>query len=405
MANTLLTPSVITSAAQAILHQELNFIGNINTQYDDQYANRGAKIGNDLKIRMPNEFEVRSGATLSTEDVPERSETLSVDSQKGVDFVFDSEELTMHIDQFSERYLQPAMSVLAAKMEEDAFTMYKDVYNLVDGVDSAATLAGLANTRKALTDGLAPRSQRCAIWNTQGTNDIVDAGKALFNDSKEISRQYKEGSIGRAAGFDHYENTIVPTHTTGTAAEGATSYLINGAAQAADATDISNGYQTLTVDGGSTTFLAGDVITIVGVNRVHPETKADTGQLQKFVVTTDSGATATSLVVKPAMITSGPRQNVAAVAADNAAIHKFGAGASGDFEQALMFHKDAFVFASADLVKPNGVDFCAREVVDGLSMRIIRDYTISDDKFPCRIDVLYGFKAIRPELACRYGIN
>jgi hypothetical protein len=187
----------------------------------------------------------------------------------------------------------------------------------------------------------------------------------------------------------------MPVHTTGTAAA-TTGYLVNGASQTG---------ASLTVDGGTTTFLKGDIVTIAGVNRVHPETKADTGVLQQFVVTSNSGASATSVAISPSITASGGRQNVSGSPADNAAISKVGGGASADWQETLAFSKNAFAFATADLVLPQGVDFAAREVMDGISMRVIRDYTISDDKYPCRIDVLYGYKAIRPQLAARVGIN
>ena len=383
MANALLTPSVITKEALAILHQKLNFVGNINTQYDDQYAKSGAKIGNDLKIRLPNEFTVRTGATLSSQDVAESSTTLTVDTQKGVDFTFSSEELTMHIDEFKDRYLEPAMSVLAANIESDALSMYKDVYNFYSGVGSANSFGNITQAQKLLTDSLAPYGDRSYLHNPQSVVDMLADTKGLFQDSSSISKQYKDGQLGKIAGFEHYENTLMPVHTTGTAAA-TTGYLVNG---------------------GTTTFLKGDVVTIAGVNRVHPETKANTGVLQQFVVTADSGTSATTLAVSPAITATGGRQNVSAVPADNAAISKIGGGASADWQETLAFSKNAFAFATADLILPNGVDFAAREVSDGISMRIIRDYAISSDTMPCRIDVLYGYKAIRPQLAARVGIN
>lgn len=395
MANALLTPSVITKEALAILHQKLNFVGNINTQYDDQYAKSGAKIGNDLKIRLPNEFTVRSGATLSSQDVAESSTTLTVDTQKGVDFTFSSEELTMHIDEFKDRYLEPAMSVLAANIESDALSMYKDVYNFYSGVGAANSFGNITQAQKLLTDSLAPYGDRSYLHNPQSVVDMLADTKGLFQDSSSISKQYKDGQLGKIAGFEHYENTLMPVHTSGTAAV-TTGYLVNGASQSGS---------SLTVDGGTTTFLKGDVITIAGVNRVHPETKANTGVLQQFVVTADSGASATTLAISPAITATGGRQNVSAVPADNAAISKVGGGASADWQETLAFSKNAFAFATADLILPNGVDFAAREVSDGISMRIIRDYAISSDTMPCRIDVLYGYKAIRPQLAARVGIN
>ena len=395
MANALLTPSVITKEALAILHQKLNFVGNINTQYDDQYAKSGAKIGNDLKIRLPNEFTVRSGATLSSQDVAESSTTLTVDTQKGVDFTFSSEELTMHIDEFKDRYLEPAMSVLAANIESDALSMYKDVYNFYSGVGAANSFGNITQAQKLLTDSLAPYGDRSYLHNPQSVVDMLADTKGLFQDSSSISKQYKDGQLGKIAGFEHYENTLMPVHTTGTAAA-TTGYLVNGASQSGS---------SLTVDGGTTTFLKGDVVTIAGVNRVHPETKANTGVLQQFVVTADSGTSATTLAVSPAITATGGRQNVNAVPADNAAISKIGGGASADWQETLAFSKNAFAFATADLILPNGVDFAAREVSDGISMRIVRDYAISSDTMPCRIDVLYGYKAIRPQLAARVGIN
>jgi len=395
MANALLTPSVITKEALAILHQKLNFVTNINTQYDDQYAKSGAKIGNDLKIRLPNEFTVRSGATLSSQDVAESSTTLTVDTQKGVDFTFSSEELTMHIDEFKDRYLEPAMSVLAANIESDALSMYKDVYNFYSGVGAANSFGNITQAQKLLTDSLAPYGDRSYLHNPQSVVDMLADTKGLFQDSSSISKQYKDGQLGKIAGFEHYENTLMPVHSTGTAAA-TTGYLVNGASQSGS---------SLTVDGGTTTFLKGDVITIAGVNRVHPETKANTGVLQQFVVTADSGTSATTLAVSPAITATGGRQNVSAVPADNAAISKVGGGASADWQETLAFSKNAFAFATADLILPNGVDFAAREVSDGISMRIIRDYAISSDTMPCRIDVLYGYKAIRPQLAARVGIN
>ena len=395
MANTLLSASTITKEALAILHQKLNFVGSINRQYDDQYAQSGAKIGSDLRIRLPNEFTVRTGAALSSQDVVERSTTLTVGTQKGVDFTFSSTELALTIDEFKDRYLEPAMSVLAANVENDAFSMSKDVFNFVNGVGSANSFANITNAQKTLTDGLAPYDDRFYMHNPQSVVDMLADTKGLFQDSASIAEQYKEGMLGRISGFAHMENTLVPSHTTGTAAA-STGYLVNGASQTGS---------SLTVDGGTTTFLKGDLITIAGVNRVHPETKADTGVLQTFVVTSDSGSSATSLAISPSITASGGNQNVSGSPADNAAISKVGGGNGADWTDTLAYHKNSFTFATADLTLPEGVDFAAREVLDGISMRIVRDYSISADTFPARIDILYGFKTIRPETAVRVGIN
>ena len=395
MANTVLTSSVITREALRILHQKLNFIGNINRQYDSRFAKDGAKIGDTLQIRLPNEYTVRSGATLSVQDTTESKVDLQVSTQKGVDVEFTSAELTLDLDDFSRRILEPAMAVLAANIESDALSMYKDVYNVAGSEGSAMVLKDVWEGRKALVDNLTPSGNRCVCLDTQTNVDLLDATKGLFQSSSNIAQQYREGILGRTGGFDWFENTLMPRHTTGTAAA-TTGYLVNGASQTGAA---------LTVDTGTTTFLKGDIITIAGVNRVHPETKVDTGVLQKFVVTADSGASATSLAISPAITTSGGKKNVTGSPADNAAVSKVTGGASAVFDQSLAFHRDAFAFATADLQMPKGVDFAAREVMDGISMRIVRDYDITNDKFPCRIDVLYGFKAVRPQNAVRLIAN
>lgn len=392
MPNTILTPTAVTREALRILHQKASFLGTINRQYDDSFAKEGAKIGDSLKIRLPNQYTVRTGPTLSTQDTTESSVILQVATQKGVDLNFTSADLTLSLDDFSKRILDPAMSVLVASIEADAYSMYKDVYNLVDGDAAAAAFVHFMQARQQLTDNLAPQDgDRAVMLSTAHQVKIVDALKGLFHDSEAIKKQYREGKMGRTAGADWYESTHVSNHTTGTAAK-TTGYLVNGASQTGAA---------LTVDTGTTTFLKGDVITIANVFRVHPETKVNTGVLQQFVITADSGGSATSLAISPPITTSGGGQNVNASPADNAAITKVGAGASELLTSSMMYHKDAFCFATADLVMPNGVDFAARESLDGISMRIVRAYDINNDKFPCRLDILYGYKTLRAQLASR----
>ena len=396
MANSLLTVQQITREALRVLHQKLTFIGSINRQYDSQYAKEGAKIGSDLKIRLPNQYTVTNGAVMSAQETDEQSTSLSVSTQKHVGINFSTAELTLTLDDFSSRILEPAMAVLAASMEADAYSMYKDVYQIVDSDAVALAFSDILKGRKALNDALAPMdNNRTALLSTTHAVKIVDALKTLQEDSGSLSKQYREGRMYRAAGFDFSESTHANDHTTGTAAK-TTGYVMN------TSTGLTSGSGTLTISGGSTTFLKGDVITIADVYRVHPETKVSTGALQQFVVTADSGASATSLSVSPAPVTSGARQNVSLTSPGaSKALVKVGAGANELLNSSMAYHRDAFAFASADLVMPKGIDFAAREVYDGISMRIVRQYDIVNDKLPCRVDVLYGYKAIRPQLACR----
>jgi hypothetical protein len=400
MANNLLTPTAVTREALRILHQKLNFVGSIVRDYDDSYAKSGAKIGDTLKIRLPNQYVVRSGATLSAQDTVESSVSLQVGTQKGVDLNFTSVDLTLSLDDFSKRILQPAMSVLAANVEADALSMYKDVANSIWNGGSAATMAKALAARKILQDHLAPANDRTALVNTQDMVDVVTDTKSLFNAQSEIAEQYKEGYMGRAAGFDWAENTLLPAHTRGA---GNTAYTTDTrtSALATDGTQ----YSSITVATGTGTLKKGDVITIANVNRVHPESKADSGIARQFVVTADYAGGAGAVAISPAIVLGGAQQNCVIGTTSATAAITIAGTASTAVGTSLMFQKEAFAFATADLVMPQGVDFSAREVMDGISMRIVRAYDINNDKFPCRLDVLYGYKTLRHQLACRLHNN
>lgn len=397
MSNTILTPTAVTRKALMILHQKLNFVGRINRQYDDSFAQSGAKIGTDLKIRLPNQYTVRSGATISTQDTAETSTTLTVSTQKGVDVNFTSSELTLSIDDFAQRILEPAMSVLAANIEADALSMYKDVYQQVNNQGSAATYAKLLGVRKKMVDALTPTDNTLTMTlNTQDNVDLVDAMKGLFQPSGIIAEQMRDGSLGRTAGFEFFENTLLGQHTTGTENGSSTTLVVSGANQTGASVTVTNG--------SSKTLKKGDIITFAGCNRAHPETKADTGLAQQFTVTADVTAGGTSIGISPSIVTSGATQNCIASPTDSGAVTKVGT-ASQVYGVSMGFHRDAFTFATADLIMPKGVHFAAREVMDGISMRIVQNYDIVNDKLPCRIDVLYGYKTIRPQLACRFANN
>ena len=391
MANAILTPTAVTREALRILHQKCSFVGSINRQYDDSFGKTGAKIGDSLKVRLPNKYTVTTGATLTTQDTTESSVTLQVATQKHVGLNFTSDDLTLDLDSFSKRVLEPAISVLAAAVEADAYSMYKNVYNMVDNDAAAFSFLNVMQARQRLQEELAPAGDRYAQLSPAHNVKLINDVKGLFHDGEAIKKQYREGMVGRTGGLDFYENTHVGKHTTGTAAK-VTTYLVNGAGQTGAG---------LIVDTGATTFAAGDVITIGGVNRVHPETKVDTGVAQQFVLTAAYAGGAGTLAISPSIVTSGASQNVTGSPADNAAITKVGAGASETLDTSMVYHQDAFTIAFADLIMPQGVDFGAREVMDGIAMRIVRQYDINNDKFPCRVDVLYGYKALRPELACR----
>ena len=387
MPNTLLTPDMITREALRVLHQKLTFVGSINRAYDNSFAASGAKIGDTLRIRLPNQYTVRTGATLSAQDVAEQNTTLVVNNQRGVDMSFTSVDLTLDIDDFSKRFITPAMAVLSASIEADALNMVKDVYQVANNIGSDITLKNVLTGRKRLNDSLTPEGDRTALLNTNDNVNLVDALKGLFQDSNAIKEQYREGMMGRTAGFDFYETTHLTTQARGAGA----SYLSNGTTQTGAA---------IILDTGTGAINAGEVVTFAGVFEVHPETKVSSGRLQQFVVTSNYAGGAGTINISPSVVATGARQNVSNSIADNSAMTIVGT-ASTAYSQSMVYHKDAFTFATADLVLPGGVDMASRQTYDGISMRMIRQYDINNDAFPVRLDVLYGYKTLRAQLAAR----
>lgn len=411
MANSILTPLVITREALRILHGKLSFLSSVRRDYDSQFAKTGAKIGTQLNIRMPSQYKVRTGATLSTQDHVERSTPLHVTSQIGVDVSFTSVELTMSLDDFGKRVLDPAMTTLAAYLENDCLSRaYKLVANYTGTTSTQMTYKQFQQGGQLLSENLAPPDSRTALMNPASIVEFNDAVKGLFQAQTNIGAQYREGMMGRTGGFDVMENTFLPSHTRGSLAG---TPLTNGTTLGTSTTGNTWVSQTdMSVDGATsgTTLLAGDIITFSGVYDVHPETKQNLGRLKKFVVqsnvTLTTAATAYTVTVKPGLMygTGNAYKNCVLSGVsdtDNLTVTAFGV-ASTAYGQNLQFHKDAFVFATADLVDVSEFGaWGARDSMDGISMRIAKNYDITNDAVPCRIDVLYGFAGLYPELAAR----
>ena len=406
MSNSLLSPVALTREFLRIFHNTISFAKNVNRQYDSQFAKSGAstsgKIGPELRVRKPNKFSVRENAPINVQDVVEQYATIRCSTQKGVDFQFSSADLTLTIDEFSDRYIRPAALALASAIDYEGLSLYKDIANCVGaaGTTPGAGTAGSGaeapavylNAGALLSNCTAPKEDRSVILNPAAMAATVGGLSGLFNAQQSISDQYKKGAMGYALGFDFMEDQNVNRHTCGSRAVGSTTWT----STSGDGTTL-----TCTATSGKT-FAAGDVFTIAGVYAVNPETRKSTGSLKQFVVTADATSDGSvALAISPALIaTAGTTQTVTNVPGPAAVITFVGAAGS-DYPVNMAFHKDAFTLVTADLVMPKGVDFAAQEVYDGISVRIIRDYDINNDLFPCRIDVLYGWKTLIPEFACR----
>ena len=388
MANTPLTPTAVTREILRVAHERAAFIGTVERQYDDSFAKTGAKIGDTLKIRLPNKYTVRSGKTLNAQDTAESSVSLTVATQKGVDMNFSSAELTMEMDDFSKRIIEPAVAVLVSNIESSMLTSVTDeVYNHVGTPGTLPTILEIAQAKAKLNQNLAPKdNDRSIQMESVDMAGEVNALKGLFHDSKEISKQYRDGVVGRSMGLNWVENERIATHTVG----GDVAVAIND-------TTFASGDTTLVIDASSAAAVVGDIFTIAGVKAVHPETKVVYAHEMQFVVT---AATTTLLTFSPALISTGASQNINELPSDNDVITFVGTALTA-YPNHLVYHKQAFAFATADLEMPQGVHFAAREQYDGLSIRLVRQYDINNDNIPCRLDILHGYKALRPEWACR----
>lgn len=398
--NSLLTIDMVTNEALRILHQKLNFIGSMNRQYDDSFAKKGAKIGSDLRVKLPPRYSSATGSTFVANNSVENFVTVPNSTQRHVGMEFTSAELTMDIDSMADEFLEPAMAQLAADLEADAFNMYNEVYAQVGTagtvLNNYKTLAQAAG--KIRENGLVNDDNLCAILSVDAHVEMADTLKALQNPTGQISDNYKKGMLAsNAGGFSKiYENTLLPVHTNGS--QGGTALVDTGAAADGDA--------VIHIDGvtSGNTWTAGTVFTIAGVYAVHPESRVSTGKLQQFVVTSDTTFTGgeADVPISPSLQSTGNFKVIDSLPADNAAITLLSGAASTGYSQNMAFHKDAFTFVTADLVQPKGsVEFCSQKTYDGITLRILRQYDAREDEFVTRADVHYGYKCIRPELACR----
>ena len=396
MANSILTIDMITRKALEILENNLVLTRNVNRQYDDSFAVEGAKIGSTLRIRLPDRALVTDGAALQVQDDNEQFTTLTVSTQKHIGVNFTSAELTMQLDDFAERVLKPRISQLASSIDADVANAYKTIGQSVGtpGTTPSTSLV-LLQAQQKLNESAAVMSPRYATVNPAANAGLVEGMKGLFNPTDTISKQFKNGMMGTGVlGYDEINmSQSIKQHTTGTrAATGNTT----GAAVT------SEGSSTLTLTVGSGELLAvGDVFTIADCYAVNPQTRESTGSLFQFVVLASSTSTTTATVtVAPMYSAAHALATMLTLPANSKAVVFIGT-ASTQYPQNLIYHKDAITFATADLLLPQGVDMAARSVHNGISLRVVRQYDINNDRMPCRIDVLYGFSTIRPQMACR----
>jgi len=386
---TLLTPQVISKESLVILENNLVAAGKVNRQFENQFV----KIGSSLTIRKPNKFKVSSGPALQIQDINEPSTSITISNQKHVDFQFTSQDLTLTIEEFSERYLKPAMAELANQLDYDVLTNFQNIHNEVGTPGTVPnSFASLAAVGQRMDEGGVPQDGRVLILNPAAYWSMANALSTLY--VRSVAEPALKGFLASIANFEIYMDKNIQTQTVGAYVG---SGQVNGAGQTGSSLVTNN--WTGTVSG---LLNVGDVFTIAGVYAINPRNRQSTGSLQNFVVTAqvNSSSGAATIPIYPAITTSGAYQTVSNSPANGASITVKGT-ASNAYAQNLGFVRDAIGLVTVPMELPQGVDFAARETYKNISLRIIRAYDINNDVFPCRIDLLYGTATFYPELGCR----
>ena len=412
MSNTLTVIDMVAAKAMKHAHEKATFIQTINRSYDDSFAKTGGKIGSTLRVRNPNQFTRTQGSrVMAVQDVTETTQTITVATQDHVDIRFNSAELSLSIDEIDERYIDPAMSVLVSGIDGDCLRLATlDTYNVVGtpGTVVGTVTSGFSDTtalglaRAKINQGLAPDGERSLQLDSVTMAYVANGIKGLFHPKTQVEKAFIKGFVAESAMATFYENERTVSQTYGGDVTGntdAASLVTDGGIIVDFHTDISVANTAV-----------GSIFTIAGVYAAHPETKASLGHLQQFVVISKNAA---SVNVSPTIYlglsaSTAAKRNVVKVDGTalaltdfNAAVVTFGGTISGTFRQNLMYHKDAFTFVTADLPLYEGSDKMARKMKDGISLRVWQDGDIINDELLLRIDILWGFKTLRPEWACR----
>jgi hypothetical protein len=413
MANTTLTSSIIAKKALMVLENDLTLAKGVNRDYSEKFGASSGKIGATYNLRKPPRFLGREGESLQVESATENFVPVTVDRLSGVDMTFSTTDLTLNIEDFSDRFIVPAMASVANKVDLAIAGLYKDVNRIVNHGASAAgygtsgalnggsqTLAGvqgqILTAGAILTESGVPTTQRSMVIDPMSQVSIISPMTGLFNPTQKVSKIFEDGALAtNTLGFDWAVDANIQGFTP--MAAGSVTALSSAPA---------SGATTLAVTTTAGTVPRGTILTIAGVFAINPQSRQSTGRLMQFVVTADTTVTTSgTLPIYPAYIPSGALATCVGTPSGTAAISIAGTGAVGAAAQSqnMAFHRDAFALVTVDQELPQGVHFAAREVYKNISLRIVRQYDINSNQIPCRVEVLYGVKTIYHDLAVRLG--
>jgi hypothetical protein len=402
MSNTLATCSILAKESLAILENMLTFASNVNRDWEDEFKSnqaRGYSPGSTINIKKPPRYQYRSGRVAVPQGTVETTIPLTL-SQGGTDLNFTGFERTLSIQQMEQK-LKAAMATVANEVDRQGLNLARlATFNTIGTpgtlpTTQALALAAITGVNQRLDEMAAPRDrERSFIMNPALNGAAIQGFAGLFNGQSTLTKQFQKGMMVDSLGLSYAMDQNVDTHVNGTAVVGTNT--VNGAGQQGS---------TITVNALNGTVTKGTKVTFAGVFAVNPQSRTSTGTLAQFTVTADAANAATSLLISPAIVNSGAFQNVSASPANAATITIFGT-ASGSFNANVGFHRDAFTLAMVPMYAPpsgKGVIDVAQESYKGMNMKVTEFYDGVNDNYIIRFDVLFGWAATYPELACLYA--
>jgi hypothetical protein len=329
---------------------------------------------------------------MNVQDSVQVSTALTVATQDGVDMRFNSRELALDLDEFTQVHLEPAMATLISNIDSDVLQgCTKSTFNWGGTAGtSVSSLTAPGSGRTRLNQNLAPKGTERRVQFDSGTMaSIVSGVAAYFNPSNAISEQYREGLIARTAMADYYDTERVWSMANTTSVTLSTTKM-NGYLSTNGQTSLN--ITSLTVSGVG----VGMKFSMANIFDVHPETKASYGVVKQFTVVSTTNVSTFNF--SPAVFLTGPYQNVTGIGTTTSTQNLTWLGSpNSTYTLGLMYHRDAYTFATAALPLMSSSEKCVRRTYDGLSLRVWQDSDIRNDELLTRIDILYGFAAIRPE--------
>ncbi|MEY4344842.1 MAG: Rhodoferax phage [Pseudomonadota bacterium] len=399
MSNVLVTSSLVAKEALAILQNMLGFAKNVNRDWQDEFAgnqSRGYSPGQTINIKRPPRYTYRAGRVSVPQATTETTVPLTL-NQGGTDLAFTSFERTVSVQQFEQK-MQAAVAAVVNEIDRQGLDLARRAtYNAVGTVGTyptsqASALQILTQGQQKLDEMAAPRDrQRSIVVNPAMNASIVQGLAGLFNSASTIGKQYQSGMFVDGLGLNVAMDQNVTRHSNGTAV--INTNTVSGASQTGS---------TLVTAALNGTLTVGTVFTIAGVNAVNPQSRADTGSPQQFVVTAAAASGATSVAISPAITPTGAFQNVTASPANGATITILGA-ASASYDANVMYHKDAYTLAMVPMFEPlpNTGAKVTQMSDDGFTVKVTQFYDGVNDNNLMRLDVLFGWAATYPELACK----